>query len=83
MIISGLIDSRSSKGVKKMPGLGDIPVLGELFKSRAFVNEETDLVIFLTPTIIDPEHRINQDALRRVADMKKRADKNLRFSLMD
>ncbi len=83
MVVSGLIDSRSSKGVTKMPGMGDIPFIGELFKSRVFENDETDLVIFITPTIIDPEHPINQQALRRVSDMKKVADKNLRFNLMD
>lgn len=83
MVVSGLIDSRSSKGVTKMPGMGDIPVIGELFKSRVFENDETDLVIFITPTIIDPEHAINQQALRKISDMKEVSDKNLRFSLMD
>ena len=83
MVVSGLIETRNSKGVTKMPILGDIPIIGELFKSRAYDDDETDLVIFITPTIIDPEHTINQQALRKAFDMKEVADKNLRFNLMD
>ncbi len=83
MVISGLNKNADSKSVKKTPFLGDIPIIGELFKSRRFSNDETELVIFLTPTIIDPEHRINQQALRRVSEMIEVSDKNLRFNLMD
>jgi pilus assembly protein CpaC len=83
LVVSGLIDTRGSKGVTKMPGLGDIPLLGELFKSRSFENDETELIMFLTPTIIDPEHPINLQALRRVSEMKEIGSESLRFNLMD
>lgn len=83
MVISGLNKNADSKSVTKTPFLGDIPIIGELFKSRRFANDETELVIFLTPTIIDPEHSINQQALRRVSEMIEVSGKNLRFNLMD
>jgi len=83
MVVSGLVETRNSKGVSKMPFFGDIPIIGELFKSRAFDDDEKDLVIFLTPTIIDPEHPINQQALRKASEMEEVSDKNLRFNLMD
>lgn len=83
MVISGLVDSRDSKNVDKIPFLGDVPILGELFKSRGFANDQTDLVVFVTPAIVDPEHRINKEMLRKASDMQERSDENLPFSLMD
>ena len=37
-----------------MPGLGDIPILGELFKSDSFNRSETELVIVVTPYLVEP-----------------------------
>lgn len=54
LIIGGLLQSETSKLVKKIPLLGDLPIIGELFKSRRFENNETELVIIITPQIINP-----------------------------
>ena len=54
IVLSGLIQRESSVNVDKVPGLGDIPVLGALFRSRKFQNRETELVVFVTPTVVDP-----------------------------
>lgn len=51
MVISGLVSAQDVKGFNKVPFLGDIPVLGELFRSRSFQQQETELVIFVTPRI--------------------------------
>ena len=52
IVISGLVDSTASKNFDKVPGLGQIPILGALFRSRSFQRNRTDLVIFVTPVVI-------------------------------
>jgi len=52
IIIGGLIQNETAKLIKKIPVLGDLPVIGELFKTRNFVNNETELVIIITPQIV-------------------------------
>lgn len=54
LAISGLLSSSDSKDVQSVPFLGSIPILGELFKSRGFQEQRTELVILVTPEIIDP-----------------------------
>ncbi|MDB5796838.1 MAG: ral secretion pathway protein [Paucimonas sp.] len=53
MVLSGLIQIDNSTNIDKVPLLGDIPVLGALFRSRRFQNRETELVVFVTPTVVD------------------------------
>lgn len=83
MVISGILKSEDSKAISKVPGLGSIPILGELFKSRDFVQRSTELVIFVTPHLIDPDSDRNQDMLRHAEDMSKSVDKQLKFSIFD
>ena len=52
LIISGLYKNNRSKNIHKFPLLGHIPILGELFKSRAYQQEKSSLAIMLTPTIV-------------------------------
>ena len=54
LIIGGLIQNEDSKLVNKIPILGDLPIIGELFKSRRFQNNESELVIIITPQIMQP-----------------------------
>jgi general secretion pathway protein D len=51
-VIGGLIRDNLVVGERKIPLLGDIPVLGWLFKFRSKRTEKTNLLIFLTPTIV-------------------------------
>ena len=53
IIIGGLIKEKVTKQVSKIPLLGDIPYLGYLFKSKRDIHEKTELLIFVSPTIID------------------------------
>ncbi|WP_411360705.1 secretin N-terminal domain-containing protein [Pseudidiomarina salilacus] len=53
VLLGGLISENSSSGDSKVPLLGDIPVLGNLFKSESESKEKTELVIFITPRIIE------------------------------
>jgi pilus assembly protein CpaC len=52
--IAGLIQANHTLTADKVPGLGDIPILGELFKSDKFQRQETELVILATPYIVQP-----------------------------
>ncbi len=53
-MISGLLDSRTTDQLSKVPGVGDIPILGNLFKSKATQKSVTELAVIVTPTIVDP-----------------------------
>ncbi len=50
--IAGLMSNNALSSMRKVPGLGDIPVLGYLFRSRAYQKEQTELVVMVTPTIL-------------------------------
>jgi pilus assembly protein CpaC len=52
--IAGLVDDRVSENLSKVPGLSNIPVLGALFKSRHENKTKTELVVLVTPEIVDP-----------------------------
>jgi pilus assembly protein CpaC len=52
--IAGLLQQTSIQDIVKFPWLGDIPVLGTLFKSDAYQRSETELVIVITPYLVEP-----------------------------
>jgi general secretion pathway protein D len=52
VVIGGLIDDSTTRNDTKVPALGDIPVLGWLFRKRTETSEKTNLYIFLTPRVI-------------------------------
>lgn len=54
MMLAGLIQSTSRQGMDQLPGINEVPVLGALFQSRDFVNSESELVIVVTPYLVDP-----------------------------
>ncbi len=63
MAIGGLLDDNERRTLEKTPLLGDIPVLGELFKSRSRTRGKTNLMVFIRPTIM----RTAEDARRLAA----------------
>jgi type IV pilus assembly protein PilQ len=52
VVLGGILDTTKSRTANKVPWLGDIPVLGNLFKSTTNVNNKTELLIFITPKIL-------------------------------
>ncbi|MBN1504300.1 MAG: pilus assembly protein N-terminal domain-containing protein [Candidatus Eisenbacteria bacterium] len=52
LVVAGLITREDSKSVSKFPILGDIPILGLLFKSTSFMQSETELVLLVTPKVV-------------------------------
>src|SRR5690606_33525507 len=67
VVIGGLVQERTIKSVAKTPILGDIPVLGWLFRDNTTSKVKTNLLLFLTPYIIR-----NQDDFRRIFERKMR-----------
>jgi len=52
LIIGGLLDRRITKDLNKFPILGDVPILGTLFRSTKFANRESELIFVITPRIV-------------------------------
>ncbi len=71
-MIAGLMNNRSIGAIDKMPGLGDVPIIGTLFKSDSFRRGETELVIVVTPYLVNPvsanDIKLPTDAYRDAND---------------
>ena len=52
--IAGLMDNRVTKQLEKIPGLGDIPLLGKIFQSESLNKSKTELLVLVTPQIVHP-----------------------------
>ncbi len=52
--IAGLLQSRGLRNIAQLPWIGSVPVLGALFRSTAFLKRETDLVVIVTPHLVEP-----------------------------
>jgi len=54
LMIAGLLQDKSSQDIDSLPGLKDLPVLGALFRSRDYQSGQTELVVIVTPYLVDP-----------------------------
>lgn len=54
LVIGGLLQQSTRDVVDKLPGLGDVPVLGALFTSSRYQNDETELIVTVTPYVVRP-----------------------------
>ncbi|MBL9067556.1 MAG: type II and III secretion system protein family protein [Sphingopyxis sp.] len=74
-MIAGLMNNRSIGAIDKMPGLGDVPLLGMLFKSDSFRRGETELVIVVTPYLVQPvsanDIKLPTDAYQDANDLQR------------
>ncbi|MFN3474345.1 MAG: type II and III secretion system protein family protein [Blastomonas sp.] len=74
-MIAGLLSNNSQNLVDKAPGLGDVPVLGNLFKSTNFRKGETELVIVVTPYLVKPVNandiKLPTDAFQTPDDLQR------------
>lgn len=53
-VISGLLDNRTTDLLDKIPGIGNIPILGKLFQSKSSTHSVDELAVIVTPTLVDP-----------------------------
>jgi pilus assembly protein CpaC len=54
MVMAGLIRDQTRQNINGVPGLKNLPVLGALFRSRDFLSNQTELVVIVTPYVVDP-----------------------------
>lgn len=75
MMIAGLLNNQLSSSVDKMPGVGDIPVLGALFKSNGWRRNETELMIVITPYLVKPvsdsQIKLPTDGINSIDDAQR------------
>jgi len=73
LMIAGLLKQQSKQNIDALPGMTSLPILGALFRSRDYQNGETELVIIITPYIVDPTRPQNlqtpADGLQTASDM--------------
>ena len=53
-MIAGLLDNRTTETLNKIPGIGDIPLLGKLFQSRSTSRKNSELMVLITPEVVRP-----------------------------
>jgi len=53
-VIGGLIDDRVTENLAKIPALGDIPILGQIFRSPATSKSKTELIVLVSPEVVNP-----------------------------
>ncbi|NMM84770.1 type II and III secretion system protein [Rhodococcus sp. SRB_17] len=53
-VIAGLIKNNVTETIKRFPGLGEVPVMGALFRSTEFQNDQTELLFIVTPRLVKP-----------------------------
>lgn len=83
MVVAGLYSSNDAKTVDKVPGLGSVPFIGELFKSRDFRRGDTELVVLVTPQLVDAEAPLVKQAVQRYDELIEQSDERLKFKLKD
>lgn len=83
IVLSGLYNSDESKEVAKVPLLGHIPILGELFKSRSFIEHKTELAIYVTPRLIAPAGEKAKELIDGARKLYRDAQDSVSFSLFD
>jgi len=69
--LAGLLDNSETRSLSKVPGLGDIPILGNLFKSTSFQKNESELMFIVTAQMVKPVNRDDLPALPNVENLKK------------
>jgi pilus assembly protein CpaC len=65
--LAGLLDNNETQSLSKIPGLGDIPILGNLFRSKQFQKNESELMFIVTAQLVQP---VNRDDLPRIPNVE-------------
>ena len=74
--IAGLIQDNATSDISKFPWLGDLPVIGPLFRSSRFQRQQTELVIIVTPYVVrpvpeGPSLQLPTDGMQPASDMER------------
>lgn len=77
LVLAGFLSREDSRNVDQVPALGNIPILGHLFRSTRFQRQETELAIFVTPVVVAADH---PDMMQRVAKGQHILENNLQHT---
>lgn len=83
IVLSGLFNYDQQKNVSKVPLLGHVPLLGELFKSREFVERKNEIAIFVTPKIVNPDSDRIRETIDKIKERYKDASDAVGFNIWD
>jgi pilus assembly protein CpaC len=83
IVLSGLFNHDQQKDVSKFPLLGHLPIVGELFKSRNFLERKSELVLFVTPRIVNPDTERIRGMIKDIKDRYKAAKDEVEWGLFD
>ena len=79
LVIAGLVSEESSRSLDKVAGLGELPILGPLFRSRQFRERQTDLVVFVTPSFVRTEGDVRGATYQSIPDRLPDARERIRM----
>lgn len=68
--LAGLLDNNEMQTLSRVPGIGDIPILGNLFRSKSFQKNESELMFIVTAQLVKPVNRDDLPSLPNVDNMK-------------
>lgn len=87
IVLAGLLNRELSNNSDKVPGLGSIPVLGWLFKSENYRNNVTELVVFVTPRVVDAASAMNKERIEKanneVSERVENTKAQLKIGIME
>jgi len=83
VVIGGLITNKIKRFVQKVPVLGDIPILGYLFKSTVKIVEKTNLLIFLTPYVVRDQSDLRRIFQRKIQQRREFIERYTAFANVD
>jgi pilus assembly protein CpaC len=83
IVLSGLFNYEQQKNVSKVPLLGHIPIIGELFKSREFIEQKNEIAIFVTPKIVNPDSDRIRETIDKIKERYKDAAESVGFTIWD
>jgi pilus assembly protein CpaC len=69
--LAGLLDNSETQTVSKVPGLANLPVIGDLFKSKSFQRNESELIFIVTTKVVHPVNRDDLPQLPAVESLKR------------
>ena len=83
IVMSGIFEHDEQKNVSKFPLLGHIPIVGELFKNRVMAGTKRELVIFVTPRIVNPDTERIRKLIDDIKTRYKQAKDEVSYGIFD
>jgi pilus assembly protein CpaC len=83
IVMSGIFEHQEQKDISKIPLLGHIPIIGELFKSRDLTGTKRELVIFVTPRIVNPDTERIRKLIDDIKARYKQARDEVGYNIFD